>query len=494
MKKLVSILLSACILVQPFTVTVNAETAVTNTTTTISGNSANIVQFDPTQVQAQIVTANKSVVDDTAASSMINKTNVLAAINGGFFNSYYDAGKAMSFPTNCAKVYATLIQNGKLINGGGTATLMGFDAVGNAVVDKVDIKSTVRFNDKFDVLVWGVNNNYSGEPTVYYTQEMTLPVTFSNAYTLIYIKDNAVTNITKGGTFKIASGQSVLVVPNTIMTRNEGFDWNVAVGDTAIFNYSIEPKNTDASKWANVTQAMGGGSLLVSKGVNVADDNTYTDPKQAPNTVLQRSFIGVTSSGKVIMGESVSSFNDIANYLVKCGVTSAMALDGGASSMLYSNGTYQQSAGRELASILTFNKITGTTATKTDSKILIDGKEVALPAYTIESQTYFKLRDLAYFLASTDMGFSVGYDGAKSAVVVTSGGKYDTSSHTFSTDAATTKAQKANYSTYFNGTKYDFTAYVINGNTHYKLRDIGDALGFKVGFNSELGQIEIKTK
>ncbi len=492
MKKLVAILLSACILVQPLTV--NAETLITNSTATISGNTANLVQFDPTKVEAQIVTANKSVVDDTNATNMINKTNVLAAINGGFFNSYYNASKAMTFPENCAKVYATLIQNGKLTNGGGTATLIGFDAGGSAVVDKVDIKSNVRFNDKFDVLVWGVNNNYSGEPTVYYTQEMTLPVTFSNAYTIIYMKDNAVTSITKGGTFKVASGQSVLVVPNSIMTRNEGFGWNIAVGDSAIFNYAIEPKNTDASKWANVTQAMGGGSLLVANGANVAADNTYTDPKQAPNTVLQRSFIGVTSSGKVIMGESVSSFNDIANYLIKCGVTSAMALDGGASSMLYSNGSYQQSAGRELASILTFNKITGTTATKTDSKILIDGQEVALPAYTIESQTYFKLRDLAYFLASTDMGFSVGYDGAKGAVVVTSGGKYDTNSHVFSNDAATQKAQKANYSTYINGKKYDFTAYVIGGTTHYKLRDIGDALGFKIVFNAELGQIEIKTK
>ncbi len=493
MKKLVAILLSTCIMVQPFTTTVNAETIMTNSTSTISGNSANIVKFDPTQVQAKIVTANKSVVDDTNATNMINKNTVLSAINGGFFNSYYSTSQPISFPANCAKNYATLIQEGKLINGGGTATLIGFDGGGNAVVDKVDIKATVRFNDKFDVLVWGVNNNYSGEPTVYYTQEMTLPVTFSNAYSIIYMKDNAVTSVTKGGTFKVTAGQSVLVVPNSIMTRNEGFGWNVAVGDTAVFNYGIEPKNTDASKWTNVTQAMGGGSLLVANGKNVAADNTYTDPKQAPDTVLQRSFIGVMSNGKVIMGESVSSFNDIANYLVKSGVTAAIALDGGASSMLYSNGTYQQTAGRELASILTFNKITGTTAVKTNSKILIDGVEVALPAYTIESATYFKLRDLAYYLADTSLGFSVGYDSTKGAIVLTTDGKYDKSKHVFASNS-TTSAQKSTFPTYVNDKKYDFVAYAIGGNTHYKLRDIGDALGFKVGFNSELGQIEIKTK
>ncbi len=496
MKKLIALIVGMCILTQPMRVT--AESVMVNSKATISGNSTNIVKFDPTKVTASIVTANNSVVDDTKASNMISKNKVVGAINGGFFNSYYNSGKAISFPDNCAKVYATLIKDGRLINGGGTGnTIIGFDANGNAVIDRVDVKSKVNFNDKFDILVWGVNNNYAGEATMYFTSEMTLPVTISKDWTNIYIKDDKVTKIEKGGKFTVPKGTSVLVVPNSIMERNEGFGRYIAVGDVAEFSYEIEPRNTDKNKWANITQAMGGGSLLVANGKNVTKDNTYSDSKQAPNVVLQRSFIGVTSKGQVIMGEGVSSFNDIANYLIKNGVTEAMALDGGASSMLYSNGVYLQSAGRELASILTFNKSTATdgiNATKTNMKILIDGNEVDLPAYTIQNTTYFKLRDLAYYLADTDLYFSVGYDSSKDAVVLNSGKVYDKSNHQFTSNSATAQAKKSVYPTYINGRKYDFTSYVIGGNSHYKLRDIGEALGFTVGFNSDLGQIEIKTK
>ncbi len=495
MRKLISLIISTCILLQP--IAVNGEVLMSNTKAKISNNTANIVKFDPTKVTPTIVTASNSVVDDKSVSSMISKNNVVSAINGGFFNSYYNSGKTIAFPDNCAKVYATLIKDGKLINGGGNDnTIIGFDASGNAIVDKVDIKSQVNFNDKFDILVWGVNNNYGGEPTMYFTSEMTLPVNISSSYTNIYIKDNQVTKIEKGGKFTVPKGTSVLVVPNSIMERNEGFGRYIAVGDKAVFSYEIQPENTDISKWKNVTQAMGGGALLVAKGKNVASNNTYSDPKQAPNTVLQRSFIGVTSKGQIIMGESVSSFNDIANYLVKQDVTEAIALDGGASSMLYSNGSYLQSAGRELASVLTFNKKdnSGISAVKTDSKILIDGEEVALPAYTIQGNTYFKLRDLAYYLADTDMKFAMGYDSEKGAILIVAGEEYDKNDHTFSENTAVAAAKKSTYPTYINDTKYDFTAYVIGGNTHYKLRDIGDALGFKVGYNTDLGQIEIKTK
>ncbi len=494
MKKLISALLVTTMLVQPLTI--YAEAVMTNSTATISSKTTNIVKFEPTEVEVNVVTANNSVVDDVNVKNMISTTNVQSAINGGFFNSYYDSGSAMSFPDNCAKVYATLIQDGKLINGGGTAIAMiGFDSLGNPVVDKVNIKSQVSFIDQ-DILIWGVNNSYSGSPTMYFTEEMTVPVTTSSDYTNIFIVNSKVTKIINGGTFTVAKNESVLAVPTSIIEKNEGFGKYINVGDTAEFNYTIEPINTDESRWENITQAMGGGALLVANGVNVANDNTYSDSKQAANVVVQRSFIGVTNNGQIIMGEGVASFNDVADYLVKNGVKEAMALDGGASSMLYSNGTYLQTAGRELASILTFNKVDSSDkkATKTGSQILIDGKQVDLPAYTIESTTYFKLRDLAYYLSDTDVSFNVGYDSAKSAVVVNSGEAYNKDNHIFTVNSDVASAKKATYPTYINDIRYDFTAYVIGGNTHYKLRDIGDALGFEVTWNTQLEQIEIKTK
>ncbi len=493
MKKIGIILLSTLLCTQ--VTIVSAENLASSSTATLSGNSTNIVKLNPTKVTPKVGLANGSVVDDISAPNMLSKDKTVAAVNGGFFNAYYSSGNTISFPSNCAKNYATIIKDGELINGGGTGiTLAGFNSSGNAVIDKVTVKSQVQFNDKLDILVWGVNNHYSGEPTMYFTDEMTLPVEISSNYTNIYIANNKVTKITNGGKVIVPKNTSVLVVPNSIMTRNEGYGKFIAVGDKAVFSYEIEPQNTDKSRWQNVTEAMGGGALLVANGKNESKNNTYSDAKQSPTMVLQRSFIGVTKDGQIVLGEGVTSFDAISNYLIKNGVVEAMALDGGASSMLYANGTYLQSAGRELASVLTFTKNDNTSqgATKTNSKILINGNQVDIPAYTINSTTYFKLRDLAYFLADTNLGFTVGYDDSKSAIVLEKG-EYNKNTHQFAINTGVAKVQKSTFPTYVNGKKYDFVAYVIGGNTHYSLRDIGDALGFKVGWNARFGQIEIIT-
>ncbi len=52
-------------------------------------------------------------------------------------------------------------------------------------------------------------------------------------------------------------------------------------------------------------------------------------------------------------------------------------------------------------------------AAPTTSKIYIDGKEVALTAYNIGGNNYFKLRDIG---AAFDFGMD--WDGAKNTIVV----------------------------------------------------------------------------
>ena len=53
-----------------------------------------------------------------------------------------------------------------------------------------------------------------------------------------------------------------------------------------------------------------------------------------------------------MFGTVYSTFRKIADYLVDIGVSDAILLDGGGSSMLYANGKYQNSPGRKLASIV----------------------------------------------------------------------------------------------------------------------------------------------
>ncbi|NMA67244.1 MAG: hypothetical protein GX957_13590 [Clostridiaceae bacterium] len=62
-------------------------------------------------------------------------------------------------------------------------------------------------------------------------------------------------------------------------------------------------------------------------------------------------------------------------------------------------------------------------ATRTSSKIFLDGKEVSLTAYTIGQNNYFKLRDVMQLF---DIG--VGWDGATSTAIINTNESYENSS------------------------------------------------------------------
>ncbi len=489
MKKLISLVLVTTMLVSSVT-SVYGNVSVGNTK--ISNNTVNIVKFDPTDYEAQIITANGSVVDDANVKNMIS-SNVVVAVNGGFFHAYYDKNKPITFRDNMPMSYSNIIVDGRLINRGGLQTMIGFKSNGEAIIDDVDVQFKVIIKDGFELKVPGINNYLIDSVPNYFTSEMTLPINLGNNFTGYYIKNGKVVDIVNGGKVTVPKGKDLLVMHNDLVNKYKGYDRNLNIGDNAKLVFSFEPENTNKSDWESVQNALGAGSLIVKNGKNVSSEIKYTDKKQNPNTVLQRSFIGVTRNGELIIGEGSASFNDTANYLINKGVVNAMYLDGGASSMLYADGRYLQNAGRELNNILVF-KDTSATARKNDANIILDSKQIEIPAYSIDGNTYFKLRDLAYYFSDTSVGFNINYNKEKNAIEVVSGKPYKKESHKFSESKEKANAKKSVFPTYFNGKEHALGAYVIDGNTYYKLRDIGDILGFNVGWNTELEQIEIKTK
>ena len=56
------------------------------------------------------------------------------------------------------------------------------------------------------------------------------------------------------------------------------------------------------------------------------------------------------------------------------------------------------------------------TAAPTASMVLVDGSNIEFDAYLINDNNYFKLRDLAYVLSSTEKKFSVGYDNSLNTI------------------------------------------------------------------------------
>ena len=120
-------------------------------------------------------------------------------------------------------------------------------------------------------------------------------------------------------------------------------------------------------------------------------------------------------------------------------------------------------------------------ASPTSSTISVDGKNVVFDAYNINGNNYFKLRDLAYILASTGKQFEVIWDTETNSIILTSGKPYTIVGGEMTGKGTADKAVIATTAkVYLDGTEVNFMAYSIEGNNYFKLRDIGKALDFGV--------------
>lgn len=133
-------------------------------------------------------------------------------------------------------------------------------------------------------------------------------------------------------------------------------------------------------------------------------------------------------------------------------------------------------------------------ATPTGNTLLVDGAEKIPAAYLINDNNYFKLRDVAALLNGTQAQFSIGWDGVTGAITITTGEAYTalgTELQGKPTDMATAQISKSII--YINGEKIDLSAYLINDNNYFKLRDLGKALGFNVSWDGVKGAVLIES-
>ncbi len=142
--------------------------------------------------------------------------------------------------------------------------------------------------------------------------------------------------------------------------------------------------------------------------------------------------------------------------------------------------------------IASLRKLTNPTAKVSTHKVTLNGAKADLAAYTINGNNYFKLRDLAKALKGLDSEFEVTWNAAQQRIDLTSKTAY---TPVGGEQAALPSGNKAaaltNASVYLDGKPLDLTAYSIGGNNYFKLRDLGDALGFTVGWDNATSTVTI---
>ena len=130
----------------------------------------------------------------------------------------------------------------------------------------------------------------------------------------------------------------------------------------------------------------------------------------------------------------------------------------------------------------------GPTVVLSPQNLRVNGAKIACEKYNIDGSNYFKLRDIAMVLSGTGSEFSVGWDGEKKVISVVTGESYEPNGSELDLSGGdkSATAVPSTQTLLINGVERgDLSAYNIGGNNFFKLRDLGDALGFQVNYDKE---------
>lgn len=158
--------------------------------------------------------------------------------------------------------------------------------------------------------------------------------------------------------------------------------------------------------------------------------------------------------------------------------------------------------GEPFAATLPTAATPGRTAYAATQTILVDGEPVEFQAYALRDKdgndtNYVKLRDVASVLNGTRCQFDVGWDGKVTITTKTAYKSNGTEMNTpYSGDRTYAQAEKS--TVLVNNKAKGMLTLLLkdsdgNGYTYFKLRDLGEILNFKVGWNADTG-VTITTK
>lgn len=451
-----------------------------------------IINMNATGIKAKSLTANDNLVSTKSVAQMAKDNGAFAAINGTYFDPYGHNKHPVP--------YGTIIKDGKLIHASNGAPVAGFKEDGSMIIDRLSFDFYGYVNGEHKSIPWRINHPaVEPDSITIYTPHYGTAIDVVPGARAALVSNGTVVEIASSNFTVPSDGFAILYGPSVAYLCTERFH----LGDKASWDYEIKTSFTSPSDWDDVVNAIGAGPSLVINGQITADATTegFTEAKITAQA-NPRSFVGATSEGKVFIGNFASAtIKQAAKACKEMGLVNAMCLDGGGSVGLYYNGK-SISAGRNVNNALGFlsgaesnvttpPQNTNTTITPTSSKVYVDGKKVDFQAYTINSNNYFKLRDLAYALKDSDKKFKVGYDNSDKAISLESGKNYTPSGNELAKGKGGSKATKSESSVYLDGNKIELEAYVVEGNTYFKLRDLMEKIDIYVGFDKDNNSITL---
>lgn len=127
-------------------------------------------------------------------------------------------------------------------------------------------------------------------------------------------------------------------------------------------------------------------------------------------------------------------------------------------------------------------------------KIMVDGIPVSPQVYNIDGYNFFKLRDVAYLLRSTEAAFNVEWNEKTNDVYLVSKTDYvPVGGELTVTPAASLHVKPSVSKILLDNNGVSVKGYIINGNNYYKIADLASAIGFIAAFDNATHTVQIKT-
>ncbi len=133
---------------------------------------------------------------------------------------------------------------------------------------------------------------------------------------------------------------------------------------------------------------------------------------------------------------------------------------------------------------------------RTKQSLTVNGEAKEAEIYNIDGRNYFKLRDMAALLSGTSASFSVDYNAETNSVAVKTGEAYEKQPGDLDIgEDRSDKALLSHQALTINGEAVtDLLVYNLAGNNFFQLRELGEKLGFEVGYDAETNTMLVTTR
>ena len=292
-------------------------------------------------------------------------TEVVAAINGSYFNAYTDM-----LP------FGTLISKGDYIRLGDTGSTINFSADNTVNVDWLSIKIKGAINDDWDYTgnwyAWNFNSITDSSTAVEILTPAFGKTTGNINKTCIVVDNGKVTQIKTGGANIPENGY-------VIVTNDAKIYKKFKLGDKV--DYIVQTFSKDSNgkltpvDLTDIRSTIGAGPILLKNSVIYADGakEGFKEAKVNVNRSI-RSMAGVTKNNTLIIATVPNvTVKELAQIAKNLGCVDAITLDCGASTGMYYKGKVVTTPGRKLSNALVVTKLKNP-----PQKLKVDGEPLVL--------------------------------------------------------------------------------------------------------------------